>query len=60
MLAILIKKAYHVNPIRHGGEGALCPWQILLFFVEASGIMRKCNFQVISQIYQGINEINPR
>ena len=60
MLTILIKKTYRVNPICHGGEGALCPWQILLFFVEASGILRKCNFQIISQIYQGINEINSR
>ena len=39
-----ITKLVHVNPVRQGmggGRGTLCPQQIFLFIVGASGILRK-------------------
>ena len=40
-----ITKLVHVNPIRHGmgggGRGTLCPRQIFLFILGASGILKK-------------------
>ena len=51
----LISDLYHqiltVFAMEGGGMGTLCPRQILLFVVGASGILRNRNFQRIPKIH---------